>query len=109
MSEKPNTPLWVLSHRPLPPLHSPWGPALPEALTSQTGPGGNEADNMSPGQGSPQSHPSLRTLSLPPAYPGSLLSTGSRKTRKSQGPLVKMKKEKLRSQEMEGPRKGQRG
>lgn len=61
-----------------------------------------------PGHGSPQSRPSLHILFLPSAYPGSLLSTGSRKTRKSQGPLVKTGKEKLRHEKREGPKKGQR-
>lgn len=94
--QKTNAPLWILSHRS--PLHSPWGPALPEALTSRTGPGGRK-QRASHRAWLPHSSPSRR--SLLPAYPGSLLSAGSRKTRKSEGPLVKMEKEKHKSQERE--------
>lgn len=97
-----------LRYRSLSPLHSPWAPALPAVLTSQTGPGGNETDNTLPRAWLPTEPPFPPCPLSSQTYPGSLLSTSSRKTRKSQGPLVEMEKEKLRHEKREGPKKGQR-
>lgn len=92
------------------PQHSPWGPVLPEVLIFQTGPGGNKdkqtlAKARVPQQ--PLQHPvPPSTPPCPPAYPSSFLSTGSRKTRKAQGSLVRMEKEEDERRRLG---KGQRG
>ena len=89
-------------------LHSPWGPALPEALISPTGPGGEEAETASPRAGLPTEqpsppHPFFHQLTRAPFSP---LDPG--KPGNPRDPWGKWRRKKLNGQKREGPRKGQR-